>query len=75
MFQGVKLGRILTRPFVALAQYVLHFRLTNLGGLFLQLLRQQRFHFITQEEEDTARRRLITHLYRDPPSAGGVAAA
>jgi hypothetical protein len=34
--------------FVALAQHVLAFRPTNPGGLFLQLLRQRRFAFITR---------------------------
>lgn len=51
--------------FVALAQHVLAFRPTNPGGLFLQLLRQRRFTFITQEEEDIARRRLLAYVYPD----------
>ncbi len=49
--------------FVALAVHVLHFRPANPGGLFIQLLRQRRFDFITQEEEDQARRRLNAYLY------------
>jgi hypothetical protein len=61
--------------FVALAQHVLHFRPVNPGGLFLQLLKQQRFDFITQEEEDTARRRLSAYVYHDPPGAGLSAVA
>lgn len=51
--------------FVALAQHVLRFQPQNPGGLFLQLLRQRRFAFITQEEEDIARRRLLAYVYPD----------
>lgn len=61
--------------FVALAQHVLAFRPTNPGGLFLQLLRQRRFVFITQEEEDIARRRLSAYVYPDQPGAGLSAVA
>lgn len=61
--------------FVALAQHVLHFRPVNPGGLFLQLLKRQHFAFITQEEEDTARRRLSAYEYPDPPGAGLSAVA
>jgi hypothetical protein len=61
--------------FVALAQHVLEFRPTNPGGLFLQLLRQRHFSFITQEEEDTARRRLVAYMYPDTHGAGLIAAA
>lgn len=53
--------------FIALAQHVLRFRPENPGGLLLQLLKQQHFNFITQEEEDTARQRLKTYMYSDPP--------
>jgi hypothetical protein len=56
--------------FVALAQHVLHFRPVKPGGLFRQLLHQQRFDFITQEEEDSARRRLNAYVYSDPPGTG-----
>lgn len=51
--------------FVALAQQVLHVRPTNPGGLFWQLLHQRRFVFITQDEEDQARRRLLAYVYPD----------
>jgi hypothetical protein len=61
--------------FVALAQHVLAFRPTNPGGLFLQLLRQRRFAFITQEEEDIARRRLLAYVYPDTHGVGLTAAA
>ena len=50
--------------FIALAQHVLCYGPENPGGLFLRLLYQRRFHFITQDEEDTARRRLTDYLYR-----------
>jgi hypothetical protein len=53
--------------FMALAQHVLRYVPENPGGLFLQLLRQRRFHFITQDEEDTARRKLLEHMYKEPP--------
>lgn len=59
--------------FVALAHHVLAFRPANPGGLFLELLRQQRFAFITQAEEDTARRRLSAYLYA--PEAQGARVA
>jgi len=60
--------------FVALAQHVLHQRPTNPGGLFLQLLRQRRFHFITQEEEDRAQQRLKRYDYGDSNPRCAVAA-
>jgi hypothetical protein len=49
--------------FVALAQHVLSYRPDNPGGLFTQLLRKRHFHFITQDDEDTAQRRLKRVLY------------
>ena len=49
--------------FVALAHHVLSYRPDNAGGLFSQLLRKRQFHFITQDDEDTAQRRLKRVLY------------
>ena len=49
--------------FVGLAQHVLTYRPENAGGLFRQLLVQRHFHFVTQEDEDTAQQRLKHHLY------------
>jgi hypothetical protein len=49
--------------FVGLAQHVLTYRPQNAGGLFRQLLVRRRFHFVTQEDEDTAQQRLKHHLY------------
>jgi hypothetical protein len=51
--------------FVALAHHVLHFRPANPGGLFLQPLRQRRFHLITQEEEDRAQQSLKRYCYAE----------
>ncbi len=47
--------------FVALAHHVVAFRPINPGGLFLYLLRQRQFHFITQAEEELAQHRLKRH--------------
>ena len=49
--------------FVGLAQHVLTYRPENAGGLFRQLLGRGHFHFVTQEDEDAAQRRLKHHLY------------
>ena len=49
--------------FFALAQYVIVYGPVNPGGLFRQLLTRKRFQVITQEEEDTAVRRLKRHVY------------
>ena len=49
--------------FVALAQHVLSYRPDNPGGLFTQLLRKRHFDYITQDDEDTAQRRLKRALY------------
>jgi hypothetical protein len=51
--------------FVALAHHVLRFKPVNPGGLFVQLLRQRRFDFITQQEEDRAQQRLKRYDYGD----------
>lgn len=48
--------------FVGLAQHVLAYRPENAGGLFRQLLTRRRFHFVTQEDEDTAQKRLKQHF-------------
>lgn len=61
--------------FVALAHHVLHFQPSNPGGLFVHLLRQRQFAVITQEEEETAQRRLRTHLYGRPPCSAVTVAA
>jgi len=50
--------------FVALAQHVLASRPTNPGGLFTQLLRTRQFDYATQDDEDSAVRRLKRHLYK-----------
>jgi hypothetical protein len=49
--------------FVALAQHVLTYRPANAGGLFQRLLTRRRFHFVTQDDEETALQRLKRHLY------------
>ena len=49
--------------FVALAQHVLRCRPKNEGGLFRHLLKQKRYHCVTQVDEDVALGRLKQHLY------------
>jgi hypothetical protein len=49
--------------FVALAQHVLSCRAQNEGGLFRHLLKQKRYHCVTQVDEDVALGRLKQHLY------------
>jgi hypothetical protein len=44
--------------FVALAQHVLSCRPQNEGGLFRHLLKQKRYHCVTQADEDVALQRL-----------------
>jgi hypothetical protein len=51
--------------FVGLAEHVLGYEPENPGALFRQLLVHRRFAFITQTEEDAARRRLTHHLYNE----------
>jgi len=53
--------------FVALAQHVLAYRPDNAGGLFTQLLRKRQCDYITQDDEDTAQRRLKRFLYDGTP--------
>ena len=50
--------------FVALAQHVLSCRPKNEGGLFRHLLKQKRYHCVTQADEDAALQRLKQHVYR-----------
>jgi hypothetical protein len=54
--------------FVALAQHVLSYRPANAGGLFTQLLRKRHFNYATQDDEDSAQRRLTRHFYSGPPT-------
>jgi len=49
--------------FVALAQHVVSCRPKNLGGLFRHLLKQKRYHCVTQADEDAALQRLKQYLY------------
>jgi hypothetical protein len=49
--------------FVALAQHVLSCRPRNEGSLFRHLLKQKRYHCVTQADEDVALQRLKLHLY------------
>ena len=49
--------------FVALAQHVLSCRPKNEGGLFRHLLKQKRYHCVTQADEEMALARLKQHLY------------
>lgn len=49
--------------FVALAQHVVSCRPKNLGGLFRHLLKQKRYHCVTQADEDAALSCLKQHLY------------
>ena len=49
--------------FVALAQHVLSCRATNEGGVFRHLLKQKRYHCVTQADEEVALVRLKQHLY------------
>jgi hypothetical protein len=55
--------------FVALAHHVLSYRPANPGGLFTQLLRTRHFDYATQDDEDSAVRRLKRHLYGGSPAA------
>ncbi len=49
--------------FVALAQHVLSCRPKSEGGLFRHLLKQKRYHCVTQADEEAALSRLKQHLY------------
>jgi hypothetical protein len=49
--------------FVGLAQHVLAHHPKNAGGLFRQLLVRRCFHYVRQEEEDVAQRRLKQYLF------------
>ena len=61
--------------FVALAQHVLAYRPDNAGGLFTQLLRKRQFDYVTQDDEDTAQRRLKRFLYEGSPPVLRLASA
>ena len=70
--QAVKAGLIGSSEadrlaFVALAQHVVAYRPDNAGGLFTQLLRKRHFDYITQDDEDSALRRLKRHFQDTPP--------
>jgi hypothetical protein len=49
--------------FVALAQHVLSCRATNEGGVFRHLLKQKRYHCVTQADEDAALQQLKQYWY------------
>lgn len=61
--------------FVALAQHVLAYRPDNAGGLFTQLLRKRQFEYVTQDDEDSAQRRLKHFLYGGAPPVLHLASA
>ena len=61
--------------FVALAQHVLAYRPDNAGGLFTQLLRKRQFDYVTQDDEDSAQRRLKRFLYEGAPPVLRLASA
>lgn len=63
--------------FVSLAEHAMTFASKNPCGLFVSNLKNRRFGFINQTDEDDANRRIKEHLYRDtmPRAAvGGMAA-
>lgn len=51
--------------FVSLAEHALTFSKKNPCGLFISNLKNKRFGFINQTDEDDANRRIKEHLYRD----------
>lgn len=55
--------------FVSLATHAYRYGTKNPPGLFARLLRDQKWHFITQDDEDAARARLREHERRVPPSS------
>lgn len=65
--------------FVSLAEHALTFGKKNPCGLFVSNLKNRRFGFINQTDEDDANRRIKEHLYRDERAAaravGGLTAA
>lgn len=70
--QAVKLGAVTDSEagrlrVVAAAEHALAVATTNAPGLFATILRDNLFRFLTQDDEDAARRRIREHLY--PPSA------
>jgi hypothetical protein len=61
--------------FVALAERARVVGSTNPPGLFAQLLRRRLFHFVTQDDEEHALKRLRAHIYGDRPSLKPIALA
>jgi hypothetical protein len=62
--QGSESARL---QFVAAAEHALIIGAQNPCGLFVHLLRRKLWHFITQEDEDAANKRLKQYLYGEPP--------
>jgi hypothetical protein len=58
-----------------LQQHVLAYRPHSAGGLFTQLLRKRQFDYVTQDDEDTAQRRLKRCLYEGAPPVLCLASA
>ena len=61
--------------FVALAERARVVGSTNPPGFFAQLLRRRLFHFVTQDDEEHALKRLRAHIYGDRPSIKPIALA
>jgi hypothetical protein len=51
--------------FVATAERARLTAITNAPGLFAELVRRRLWHFITQDDEDRAQKRLREHFYRE----------
>lgn len=56
--------------FVGLAVHAHRYGATNPAGLFRSLVEKGRFHFVTQDDEDVAARRLKKALYGGPTGGG-----
>ena len=54
--------------FVAAAEHALVIGTQNPCGLFVHLIRRRLWHFITQDDEDAANKRLKRHLYEETPN-------
>jgi hypothetical protein len=66
--QGVTKGSDSARlQFIAAAEHALVIGANNPCGLFIHLIRQKLSHFITQDDEDAANKRLKRHLYGQTP--------
>jgi len=61
--------------FVAAAEHALVIGAQNPCGLFIHLIRRRLWHFIAQDDEDAANKRLKRHLYGETPlqCSSGVA--